>query len=123
MLDQLLKFGFNKYEAIAYLTLVKQGLISASEISSYTEIPNGRIYNVLASLEKKGFCTVYPGTVKKYKAIDPKVAFKVLIDDQKKSLLEINELQDNLSAEYESLNEDQYSEDYIQVLKSKQRSN
>ncbi|RLF60605.1 MAG: hypothetical protein DRN25_02295 [Thermoplasmata archaeon] len=46
-------FGLNKYEARAYLTLVKEGVSSAKEISKFSGVPYSRIYDVLDSLEKR----------------------------------------------------------------------
>ena len=44
----------NRYEAKAYLTLVKMGSMKAVELAEFSGIPRGRIYDVLRSLEAKG---------------------------------------------------------------------
>lgn len=47
-------FGLNKYETQAYLALVK-GARTPKQVSKLSNVPMPRIYDVLASLESKGF--------------------------------------------------------------------
>ncbi len=55
LLDQIKKLGLNEYEAKAYLTLSRLGVAEISAISNMAGIPRARVYDVLLSLEKKGF--------------------------------------------------------------------
>ncbi|MFH1587166.1 MAG: helix-turn-helix domain-containing protein [Candidatus Diapherotrites archaeon] len=55
LLDQIKKLGLNEYEAKAYLTLSRLGVAEISAISGMAGIPRARVYDVLLSLEKKGF--------------------------------------------------------------------
>jgi len=55
LLDQVKKLGLNEYEAKAYLTLSRLGVAEISSISKIAGIPRARVYDVLLSLEKKGF--------------------------------------------------------------------
>lgn len=50
--------GFNKYEAAAYLTLLKEGFTDANLLSKRSKIPTGKIYAVLDNLENMGFVEV-----------------------------------------------------------------
>lgn len=54
ILQQLKKLGFNEYEAKSYVSLVKQGTVTAYQVSKDSGIPRARIYDVLSSLVEKG---------------------------------------------------------------------
>lgn len=51
---RLKKLGFNEYEAKSYVSLVKQGPVSAYQVSKESGIPRARIYDVLNNLVEKG---------------------------------------------------------------------
>ncbi|MDH5782875.1 MAG: TrmB family transcriptional regulator, partial [Candidatus Bathyarchaeota archaeon] len=51
----LRELGLTQYETRAYLALVDKGVLTASQISEYADVPYSKIYEVLASLEKKGW--------------------------------------------------------------------
>ncbi len=74
--EQLLRnLGLNKYEATAYLTILKEGFIAAAELSKISKIPMGKVYAVLENLENMGFIEVQHSRPKKYRAVDAKIAF------------------------------------------------
>lgn len=52
--QQLKKLGFNEYEAKSYVSLVKQGPVTAYQVSKESGIPRARIYEVLGTLCDKG---------------------------------------------------------------------
>ncbi|ULT54929.1 TrmB family transcriptional regulator [Neobacillus drentensis] len=54
IVQQLKKLGFNEYEAKAYVSLVKQGPVTAYQVSKDSGIPRARIYDVLGNLVEKG---------------------------------------------------------------------
>jgi sugar-specific transcriptional regulator TrmB len=54
ILQQLKKLGFNEYEAKSYVSLVKQGTVTAYQVSKDSGIPRARIYDVLSNLVEKG---------------------------------------------------------------------
>ncbi len=64
-------FGLNLYEAKIWLTLLERGEANAGDISKYSDVPRARVYDVLASLEKKGFVASKLTTPIKYVAISP----------------------------------------------------
>ncbi len=117
---QLIRFGFSDYEAKAYCTLITQGLITATDLSKLAEIPQGRIYSILSSLQEKGFCNVFPGSVKKFRAVDPKTAFTELIQKQKQDVLDLEELEGEMTELFENKVGNASPLDYIQILTSKQ---
>ncbi|WP_435157541.1 TrmB family transcriptional regulator [Haladaptatus sp. DFWS20] len=50
-----------KYEAEAYLTLIKYGQLPAVDISSKSSIPTSQVYETLRSLEEQGFVETIEG--------------------------------------------------------------
>jgi sugar-specific transcriptional regulator TrmB len=54
IVQQLKKLGFNEYEAKSYVSLVKQGPVTAYQVSKESGIPRARIYDVLSNLVEKG---------------------------------------------------------------------
>ncbi|HIP66547.1 MAG TPA: TrmB family transcriptional regulator [Candidatus Nanopusillus sp.] len=65
-------FGLNTYEAKVWLALLAKGVATAGEISDLAEVPRSRTYDVLESLEKKGFVIAKLGKPIKYIAVPPK---------------------------------------------------
>jgi len=67
----LKELGLTEYELQAYVALVSGGEISASEVSSASEVPYSRVYDVLNRLEDKGFIQVRGGRPTIYVAKAP----------------------------------------------------
>ena len=118
--EQLIRYGFTDYEAKAYCVLITQELVTATDLSKLAEIPQGRIYSILSSLQEKGFCNVFPGRVKKFRAVDPKSAFTDLIEKQKQSVVELETLETEMSEIFDNKVGNTSPLDYIQILTSKQ---
>ena len=70
-LDQLKDFGLNSYERKLWIALLSRGVSSAGELSDISSVPRSRAYDVLESLEKKGFIVVKVGKPIKYLAVSP----------------------------------------------------
>lgn len=64
-------FGLNSYEAKIWAALLSRGVSSAGELSDISNVPRSRTYDVLESLEKKGFIIMKLGKPIKYMAIPP----------------------------------------------------
>ncbi len=98
------KLGINDYEAKAYTTLVEHGPTTATELSPLSTVPQGRIYDVLSTLEKRGFVKVQPGRPKMYKATRPARALLKALEEYKHSLAniedDISQLAEKLDDEY-----------------------
>jgi len=71
-------FNLNIYETKVWLALLTKGSASAGEISSASEVPRSRTYDVLESLEKKGFAIVKLGKPVKYLGVKPKIIIEKL---------------------------------------------
>lgn len=93
-LNKLKDFGLNSYESKLWVALLSRGISTAGELSDISNVPRSRAYDVLESLEKKGFIIVKVGKPIKYLAVPPqevveRVKKKVLEDaEQKTTLLE-----------------------------------
>ncbi len=64
-------FGLNTYEARIWVALLMKGVATAGELADLADIPRSRAYDVLESLEKKGFVVMKLGKPIKYMAIPP----------------------------------------------------
>ncbi len=70
-LDKLKDFGLNSYERKLWIALLSRGVSTAGELSDISNVPRSRAYDVLESLEKKGFIVVKVGKPIKYLAVSP----------------------------------------------------
>jgi len=64
-------FGLNVYEVNLWLALLSKGVAAAGELSDISNVPRSRTYDVLESLEKKGFVIMKLGKPIKYIAVKP----------------------------------------------------
>ena len=92
-LNKLKDFGLNSYESKLWIALLSRGVSTAGELSDISNVPRSRAYDVLESLEKKGFIVVKVGKPIKYLAVPPtevveRVKKKILEDaDQQTKIL------------------------------------
>lgn len=70
-IDKLKLFGLNSYEGKIWVALLSRGVSSAGELSDISNVPRSRSYDVLESLEKKGFIVMKIGKPIKYIAVPP----------------------------------------------------
>ena len=64
-------FDLNLYEVKLWTALLSRGVSTAGELSDIADVPRSRSYDVLESLEKKGFVIMKLGKPIKYIAIPP----------------------------------------------------
>src|SRR3989339_1898090 len=64
-------FGLNLYEVKIWTALLSRGVSTAGELSDIANVPRSRGYDVLESLEKKGFVVMKLGKPIKYLAVPP----------------------------------------------------
>ncbi|MAG38825.1 hypothetical protein CMO90_01945 [Candidatus Woesearchaeota archaeon] len=100
-------FGINTYEAKIWTALLSRGVSTAGELSDIANVPRSRSYDVLESLEKKGFILVKLGKPIKYLAVPPK---EVLERVKKK-------VQEETDFQIQSLNEIKKSEIFNELNK------
>ncbi|WP_126664634.1 HTH-type sugar sensing transcriptional regulator TrmB [Haloterrigena salifodinae] len=89
------RFNLGEYEIDAYLTVLEQGQLTASEIADRTDIPQPRVYDTVRSLSDRGLVELRESRPMKVVAIDPEEAF----ENVQQSLEEmINELEARYTA-------------------------
>jgi len=64
-------FSLNLYEVKVWTALLSRGVSTAGELSDIANVPRSRSYDVLESLEKKGFVIMKLGKPIKYLAVPP----------------------------------------------------
>ena len=64
-------FDLNLYEVKLWAALLSRGVSTAGELSDIADVPRSRSYDVLESLEKKGFVVMKLGKPIKYLAVAP----------------------------------------------------
>ena len=91
-------FRLNIYEAKIWTALLSRGIASAGELADISGVPRSRCYDVLESLEKKGFIIMKIGKPIKYLAVKP----DVILDRVKKN---IKQEADELEMQFEGIKE------------------
>jgi sugar-specific transcriptional regulator TrmB len=106
-MSSLRDLGLSEYEARAYRALLKTGATTAKELSRASDVPMGRIYDVLNSLEQYNLIRSQAASrPKKYVAVEPETALDRLLDSKRRELEEkvdqyeriVDELVDELDA-------------------------
>lgn len=83
-------FDLNLYEAKVWTALLSRGMSTAGELSNISDVPRSRTYDILESLEKKGFIVMKIGKPIKFVALKPeevveRVKRNLVVDAQEKS--------------------------------------
>ena len=76
-------FNLNLYEVKVWTALLSRGTSTAGELSSISDVPRSRTYDILESLEKKGFIVMKLGKPIKFVALKP----EEVIERVKKNLI------------------------------------
>ena len=92
IINQLKDIGLNSYESKLWLALLSKGVAAAGELSDIANVPRSRSYDVLESLEKKGFIILKIGKPIKYIAVPP----GHVIETVRKKLIEDADVHDKL---------------------------
>ncbi|MBS3156326.1 TrmB family transcriptional regulator, partial [Candidatus Woesearchaeota archaeon] len=89
-------FGLNLYEVRIWTALLSRGVSTAGELSDIGNVPRSRAYDILESLEKKGFVVMKLGKPIKYIAVEPKEVVervkKLVMEDAGESVKRLEEL-------------------------------
>ena len=73
LVDLKKHFRLNIYEVKIWTSLLSRGIASAGELADISGVPRSRCYDVLESLEKKGFIIMKIGKPIKYLAVQPSI--------------------------------------------------
>ena len=76
-------FDLNLYEVKVWTALLSRGVSTAGELSNISDVPRSRTYDILESLEKKGFIVMKLGKPIKFVALKP----EEVIERVKKNLV------------------------------------
>lgn len=93
LISKLIKIGFNKYESMIYLTLLKNQGITAYEASKRSGVPQSKVYDTVKSLLNKNIIIKNGNNPCKYIALSLKEFLDVYKTDTDNT---INYLRDNL---------------------------
>jgi sugar-specific transcriptional regulator TrmB len=77
-------FGLNLYEVKIWTALLSRGVSTAGELSDIANVPRSRSYDILESLEKKGFIVMKIGKPIKYIAVSPEEVVERVKKNMKK---------------------------------------
>ncbi len=83
-------FDLNLYEVKVWASLLSRGISTAGELSNISDVPRSRTYDILESLEKKGFIIMKLGKPIKFIALKPeevveRVKKNFVVEAQEKS--------------------------------------
>jgi len=83
-------FDLNLYEVKVWTALLSRGVSTAGELSNISDVPRSRTYDILESLEKKGFIVMKLGKPIKFVALKPeevieRVKKNLVVEAQSKS--------------------------------------
>ncbi len=91
-------FDLNLYEVKIWTALLSRGVSTAGELSDISNVPRSRSYDILESLEKKGFIVRKVGKPIKYIAVSPEEVVervkKNFQKDANKAMQKLDELKD-----------------------------
>ena len=76
-------FDLNLYEVKVWTSLLSRGVSTAGELSTISDVPRSRTYDILESLEKRGFIVMKLGKPIKFVALKP----EEVIERVKKNLV------------------------------------
>ncbi|MAH06895.1 hypothetical protein CMI38_01435 [Candidatus Pacearchaeota archaeon] len=87
-------FNLNIYETKVWVALLGKGVASAGEVAELSGVPRSRTYDVLESLEKRGFAIMKLGKPVKYIAVKPNIVIEKL---KTKTMKETDEKIENIT--------------------------
>ncbi len=90
------EFGLGKYEAQAYVSLVTNGTISASELAYYSNIPRPKAYSTIKKLVAKNLIVISQSKPIMCTAVAPENAFDKTIHEQINKVNAMNSLVSDL---------------------------
>ena len=100
VMANLRDLGLSEYESRAYRSLLETGPTTAKELSRASDVPMGRIYDVLNSLETQDLVRSQTASrPKKYVAVEPDTALDRLLEAKKAELTEKAEQYEDIVAD------------------------
>ena len=81
-MNVLQELGLSSYEERVYRALVASGRARARTVADRSDVPRGRVYDVLGGLENRGLVRATDDDPRRYVAIDPEGAVDRLLEDR-----------------------------------------
>ena len=91
LISDLKEFGLSEYEAKAYLALTLHGQLTASGVTEKSKIPQSKVYGILKSLSGKFLVESWNGKPIKFKAIEPSIGLKKVLERRKMVIANLKE--------------------------------
>ncbi|WP_256300721.1 TrmB family transcriptional regulator [Haloarchaeobius salinus] len=85
-MTELGELGLSSYEEQVYRALLVTGATTAADLSTASDVPRGRIYDVLNGLESRGLVGTQPTEPTRYRAVDPDIAVDRLLAERSREL-------------------------------------
>ncbi|WP_257300507.1 TrmB family transcriptional regulator [Haloarchaeobius sp. FL176] len=85
-MTELGELGLSSYEEQVYRTLLVTGATTAADLSTASDVPRGRIYDVLNGLESRGLVGTQATEPTRYRAVEPAVAVDRLLAERTREL-------------------------------------
>lgn len=130
IIPYLIEIGLSEREAKVYKVLLGISEITAAAIPKFTDVPRTKVYEVLDSLIKKGFCKEPSITSngqnggQTYCAVDPKIALKGWLEEKEDQMAELRRVNDQLisaTSKLYSLSAWRLKDyDFIEILRGRQ---
>lgn len=92
LLKYLEILGIKGYEGRAFLSLLRLGEATATQIAKKSGIPLPRIYDVLEGLNRKGLIMIKAGRPRKYRALSPSIALTRYVKNYVDRIMKLNSM-------------------------------
>lgn len=89
--DVFVELGLTPYEVKVWKSLVFSGSVKASDVAENSEVPRTRVYDVLRSLERKGWIFTNNEEPKKFGAVSPKMVLGNKLEEKVSELKKVGE--------------------------------
>ena len=123
----LVDLGLTKYEAQAYLALMRRDASTPADVARLSRIPRQRVYDVLLTLAEKGLASQRPGPPAKYTAVSPEFAIERLLLRRREELDRLEragkDVVDALGPAFVEGQKERNPLDYIEVLRDSEAIN
>lgn len=129
-IQKFLALGLTEREAKVYITMLSKKGFTTLELQNAVDIPRTKMYEVLQKMISRGICTVRAiGKVKYYEAVEPKIAFKRVLDDYKsdceaefeKKKSSVESIIDLFTPVFDKGKDVMYPLDFVEIFKDKEQ--
>ncbi|NOZ82337.1 MAG: TrmB family transcriptional regulator [Euryarchaeota archaeon] len=117
LVELLRRLGLSEYEARTYLALVQRGSATVREIRELAGIPYAREYDVLESLERRGYVLAQPGRPRRYLAVAPQEVLERELESIRRA---VEELSSALSRLYSAAPDGESLHEAVWVIRGRQ---